>query len=60
MVKLVAMIGSNGGRESTALKAVFSLVKLMGEDVLFQGETIAGLRQDQLVLKVLLLLPRIG
>ncbi|QOJ08003.1 MAG: ATP-binding cassette domain-containing protein [Planctomycetia bacterium] len=45
--EIVAMVGPNGAGKSTALKAVFGLVKLQAGDILFQGESMKGLRPDE-------------
>lgn len=55
--EIVAMIGPNGAGKSTALKAVFGLVKMQSGDILFQGESIKGLRPDELVPKGISLVP---
>ncbi|MBI5307797.1 MAG: ABC transporter ATP-binding protein [Planctomycetes bacterium] len=55
--EIVAMIGPNGAGKSTALKAVFGLVKMQAGDILFQGESIKGLRPDELVPKGVSLVP---
>lgn len=55
--EIVAMIGPNGAGKSTALKAVFGLAKLQAGNILFQGESIKGLRPDELVSKGISLVP---
>ena len=55
--EIVAMIGPNGAGKSTALKAIFGLVKLRTGDILFQAESIKGLRPDELVPKGISLVP---
>lgn len=55
--EIVAMIGPNGAGKSTALKAVFGIVPLKTGDILFNGESIKGLRPDEHVLKGIALVP---
>jgi len=60
--EIVAMIGPNGAGKSTALKAVCGLLKatdgrIEGGEILFDGESIIGLRTDELVMKGLSLVP---
>ncbi|MCE7911500.1 MAG: ABC transporter ATP-binding protein [Candidatus Brocadia sp.] len=55
--EIVAMIGPNGAGKSTALKAIFGLIKLQTGDILFRGESIKGLRPDELVRKGISLVP---
>jgi branched-chain amino acid transport system ATP-binding protein len=60
--EIVAMIGPNGAGKSTALKAVCGLLEETGGhiesgEVLFEGESIKGLRTDELVVKGISLVP---
>jgi branched-chain amino acid transport system ATP-binding protein len=55
--EIVAMIGPNGAGKSTALKAVFGMVDTRSGEILFNGESIKGLRPDEHVLKGISLLP---
>lgn len=49
--ELVGIIGPNGAGKSTLLKAIFGLVKVREGDILLNGESIAGLKANQLVAK---------
>ncbi len=51
------MIGPNGAGKSTALKAVFGMVDLKAGDILFNGESMKGLRPDEHVMKGISLIP---
>lgn len=55
--ELVAMIGPNGAGKSTALKAAFGMVDVRDGDVLFDGESIKGLRPDERVARGISLVP---
>lgn len=55
--EIVALVGPNGAGKSTALKAIFGLIKLQAGDILFQDESIKGLRPDELVHKGISLVP---
>jgi branched-chain amino acid transport system ATP-binding protein len=55
--EIVAMIGPNGAGKSTALKAVFGMVNIHSGDIYFNGESIRGLRPDELVSKGISLVP---
>ncbi len=55
--EIVAMIGPNGAGKSTALRAVFGLVETQKGDIVFEGETIKGLRPDEHVAKEISLVP---
>ena len=60
--EIVAMIGPNGAGKSTVLKAVAGLLgttsgTIAGGEILFNGESIRGLRTDQLVSKGISLVP---
>ncbi len=55
--EIVAMIGPNGAGKSTALKAVFGMVDLKAGDILFNGESMKGLRPDEHVMKGISLIP---
>lgn len=55
--EIVAFIGPNGAGKSTALKAVFGFVPLVAGDILFNGESITGLRPDEHVPKGISLVP---
>ena len=60
--KIVAMIGPNGAGKSTALKAVSGVLEatdgtIENGEILFEGESIKGLRTDELVAKGICLVP---
>jgi branched-chain amino acid transport system ATP-binding protein len=60
--EIVAMLGANGAGKSTALKAVSGVLTAAGGnitagEVLFKGQSIVGLRPDQLVAKGVSLVP---
>ena len=60
--EIVAMIGPNGAGKSTALKAVSGMLGIAGGhtehgEILFEGESIKGLRTDELVRKGISLVP---
>lgn len=49
--ELVGIIGPNGAGKSTLLKAIFGLVKVREGDITLNGESIVGLKANQLVRK---------
>jgi branched-chain amino acid transport system ATP-binding protein len=49
--ELIGIIGPNGAGKSTLLKAIFGLVKVREGDIKLNGESIAGLKANQLVAK---------
>jgi branched-chain amino acid transport system ATP-binding protein len=49
--ELIGIIGPNGAGKSTLLKAIFGLVKVREGDILLNGESIAGLKANELVAK---------
>lgn len=49
--ELVGIIGPNGAGKSTLLKAIFGLVKVREGDITLNGESIVGLKANQLVQK---------
>jgi len=60
--EIVAMIGPNGAGKSTALKAVSGVLEatdgtIENGEILFEGESIKGLRTDELVAKGICLVP---
>ena len=62
--EIVAMIGPNGAGKSTALKAVSGVLEatdgtIEGGEILFDGESIKGLRTDELVAKGICLVPEV-
>lgn len=60
--EIVTMIGPNGAGKSTALKAVSGVLEatdgtIESGEILFEGESIKGLRTDELVAKGICLVP---
>ena len=55
--EIVSLIGPNVAGKSTALKAVMGLVKTQSADILFQGESVKGLRPDERVPRGISLVP---
>lgn len=49
--ELVGIIGPNGAGKSTLLKAIFGLVKVREGDITLNGDSIVGLKANQLVRK---------
>lgn len=49
--ELIGIIGPNGAGKSTLLKAIFGLVTVREGDITLNGESIAGLKANQLVAK---------
>jgi branched-chain amino acid transport system ATP-binding protein len=49
--ELVGIIGPNGAGKSTLLKSIFGLVKIRDGEIRLRGESITGLRANQLVSK---------
>lgn len=47
--ELVGIIGPNGAGKSTLLKSIFGLVKVRGGEILLNGESIVGLKANELV-----------
>ncbi|WP_460801288.1 ABC transporter ATP-binding protein [Microbacterium sp. GXF6406] len=47
--ELIGIIGPNGAGKSTLLKAIFGQVKVRGGDILVDGESIVGLKANELV-----------
>jgi len=54
---ILGLIGSNGSGKSTALKAVTGLIKPMVGEILFEGESIAGVSSHKLVGKGIAMIP---
>lgn len=55
--EIVAMVGPNGAGKSTALKAVFGMVEIRSGEVIFNGDSILGLRPDEHVARGISLIP---
>lgn len=49
--ELIGIIGPNGAGKSTLLKAIFGLVKVRDGSITLNGESIVGLKSNQLVTK---------
>lgn len=47
--EIVALVGANGAGKSTTLAAICGLVPPQGGEIFFQGQSLAGLRPDQIV-----------
>lgn len=47
--EIVALVGANGAGKSTTLAAICGLVPPRGGEIFFQGQSLAGLRPDQIV-----------
>ncbi len=52
------IIGPNGAGKSTLLKSIFGLLNIHSGDITLQGQSISGLRADQLVEKGLAFVPQ--
>ena len=49
--ELIGIIGPNGAGKSTLLKAIFGLVKVREGSITLNGESIVGMKSNQLVTK---------
>jgi neutral amino acid transport system ATP-binding protein len=58
--ELVAIIGPNGAGKSTLAKAVFGLLTPNAGKITFKGESIAGLKSDQIVKRGMCYVPQIS
>ena len=47
--EIVALVGANGAGKTTTLAAICGLIGLRGGEIQFQGQSLAGLRPDQIV-----------
>lgn len=47
--EVVTLLGSNGAGKSTTLKTISGLVKPAGGDVLFEGQSLLGLKPEEIV-----------
>lgn len=56
--KVHCIIGPNGAGKSTLLKAIVGMLKVRQGDVRFNGESIVGLRPDQVLRKGICLVPQ--
>jgi branched-chain amino acid transport system ATP-binding protein len=54
---IVTLIGSNGAGKSTTLRAISGLVKPSGGDILYEGQSLAGLPAHQVVRRGLCQVP---
>jgi len=55
---IAVIVGPNGAGKSTALKAIFGLIPLHEGSVELEGQSLAGLRADQMVTRGLALVPQ--
>ena len=58
--ELVVVIGPNGAGKSTLAKTIFGLLTPHQGEILFKGETIAGLKPNQIVQRGLCYVPQIA
>jgi neutral amino acid transport system ATP-binding protein len=58
--ELVAVIGPNGAGKSTLAKAIFGLLVPRKGSIVFNGESIAGLKSDQIVQRGMCYVPQIA
>jgi branched-chain amino acid transport system ATP-binding protein len=56
--EVVCIIGANGAGKSTAMKAVFGLVRIRGGSISFKGEDITGLAADRIVRRGICYVPQ--
>lgn len=56
--KVHCIIGPNGAGKSTLLKAICGMLKVRQGDVLFKGESLKGLRPDQVLRKGICFVPQ--
>lgn len=55
--KIVTLIGANGAGKSTTMKTIMGIMKPIAGDVLFKGESIAGMKTHKIVKKGVVLVP---
>ncbi len=55
---IAVIVGPNGAGKSTALKAIFGLIPVQEGDVLLEGQSLVGLRADQMVTRGLAMVPQ--
>jgi len=55
---IAVIVGPNGAGKSTALKAIFGLIPVQEGSVSLDGQSLAGLRADQMVTQGLALVPQ--
>ena len=55
--KIVTLIGANGAGKSTTMKTIMGIMKPIAGDVLFKGESIAGMKTHNIVRKGVVLVP---
>lgn len=58
--KVHCIIGPNGAGKSTLLKAICGMLKIRKGDVIFKGESLKGLRPDQVLRKGICFVPQEG
>lgn len=55
--KIVTLIGANGAGKSTTMKTIMGIMKPIAGDILFKGESIAGMKTHNIVKKGVVLVP---
>lgn len=55
--KIVTLIGANGAGKSTTMKTIMGIMKPISGDILFKGESIAGMKTHNIVKKGVVLVP---
>ena len=55
--RIVTLIGANGAGKSTTMKTIMGIMKPIAGDVLFKGESIAGMKTHNIVKKGVVLVP---
>ncbi len=55
--KIVTLIGANGAGKSTTMKTIMGIMKPIAGDILFKGESIAGMKTHNIVRKGVVLVP---
>lgn len=58
--ELVTVVGPNGAGKSTLAKAIFGLLRLNQGSIRFKGESIGGLKPDQIVQRGMCYVPQIA
>ena len=56
--KVHCIIGPNGAGKSTLLKAIVGMLRIREGDVRFKGESVKGLRPDQVLRKGICFVPQ--
>ena len=55
--EIVTLIGANGAGKSTTMKTIMGIMKPIAGDILFKGESIAGMKTHNIVKKGVVLVP---